>query len=181
MVDSTSSYLLTCLFFTLTSPSSSHRFQNCVYTYRILPNEDKKLSVQVAWQFDTSFTPLFLIQRRWFAHFFFFNDACWLIWRLGAAARQRCTQILNMIIVVTTGCQAQEEEIHQWSNERSKEDGDGPGDNRRWMQICFNNCSLAWTQQNASGFAPEGKNIPYLIEEYPEKFVHMFMVPIFPY
>lgn len=23
------------------------RFQNCVYTYRILPNEDKKLSVQV--------------------------------------------------------------------------------------------------------------------------------------
>lgn len=30
------------------------RFQNCVYTYRILPNEDKKLSVQVGWQLDTS-------------------------------------------------------------------------------------------------------------------------------
>lgn len=25
----------------------NHRYQNCVYTYRILPNEDKKLSVQV--------------------------------------------------------------------------------------------------------------------------------------
>lgn len=91
---------------------------------------------------------------------FFFNDAYWLIWRIGAAACQRCTQILNTIIVVTTGCLAQEEEIHQWSNERSKKVGDGPGDNRRWMQICFNNCSLAWTQQNASGFAPEGKKIP---------------------
>lgn len=31
----------------------NHRYQNCVYTYRILPNEDKKLSVQVGWQFET--------------------------------------------------------------------------------------------------------------------------------
>lgn len=26
---------------------SDHRYQNCVYTYRILPSEDMKLSVQV--------------------------------------------------------------------------------------------------------------------------------------
>lgn len=143
------------------SPSPPHRFQNCVYTYRILPNEDKKLSVQVAWQFDTTFTPLFLVQNRWFSYactlFFFFDDAYWLILRLGAAARQRCTQILNTIIVVTTGCRAQEEEIHQWSNERSKKVGDGPGDNRRWMQICFNNCSLARTRKMQVASPPRGK------------------------
>lgn len=34
-----------------------HRYQNCVYTYRILPNEDKKLSVQVGSQFDTRSGP----------------------------------------------------------------------------------------------------------------------------
>lgn len=31
---------------------SDHRYQKCVYTYRILPSEDKKLSVQVGEQLN---------------------------------------------------------------------------------------------------------------------------------
>ena len=34
----------------------NRRYQNCVYTYRILPNEDKQLSVQVGSQFDVIIT-----------------------------------------------------------------------------------------------------------------------------
>lgn len=33
---------------------ADHRYQNCVYTYRILPNEDKQLSVQVGRRFEAS-------------------------------------------------------------------------------------------------------------------------------
>lgn len=32
---------------------ADHRYQNCVYTYRILPNEDKQLSVQVGGRYET--------------------------------------------------------------------------------------------------------------------------------
>lgn len=40
-------YLCQRFHFQINSLSISRRYQNCVYTYRILPNEERKLSVQV--------------------------------------------------------------------------------------------------------------------------------------
>lgn len=88
-----------------------------MYTYRILPNEDKKLSVQVGR------TPL--SQRRfsstvavWPFDFHFFPQTMHVDWRLDDEQKDllllcNCSLILTTIIVQTAASQTQEEEIQQ--------------------------------------------------------------------